>query len=37
MSNTAALPRATRIITLVAVLGYVTLLVCGPLLEATLQ
>src|SRR5215471_79140 len=36
MPNAAALPRATRIVTVVAALGFLSLLVCGPLLEATL-
>jgi phosphoglycerol transferase MdoB-like AlkP superfamily enzyme len=36
MPNAAALPRATKIITIVAALGFFSLLVCGPLLEATL-
>src|SRR4029077_6170133 len=35
MANASALPRTTRIITAVAALGFVTLLICGPLLEAT--
>jgi phosphoglycerol transferase MdoB-like AlkP superfamily enzyme len=37
MANAAALPRTTRIITAAAALGFVTLLICGPLLEATLH
>lgn len=36
MSNAAALPRATQLITIVAALGFLSLLICGPLLEATL-
>src|SRR5262249_7679453 len=36
MPNAAALPRATKIVTIVAALGFFSLLVCGPLLEATL-
>jgi phosphoglycerol transferase MdoB-like AlkP superfamily enzyme len=37
MPNAAALPRATQIITVVAALGFLSLLICGPLLEATLH
>jgi phosphoglycerol transferase MdoB-like AlkP superfamily enzyme len=35
MANASALPRSTRFITIIAVLGFLTLLICGPLLEAT--
>jgi len=36
MPNDAALPRATKIATTIAALGFLVLLVCGPLTEATL-
>ena len=37
MPNAAALPRATKIVTVIAALAFVSLLICGPLLEATLH
>jgi hypothetical protein len=37
MPNDAALPRATRILTTTAALGFLALLACGPLIEATLS
>lgn len=36
MPTDPALPRATRILTIVSALGFLTLLACGPLVEATL-